>query len=214
MKDITRLFFDIETGIAPDADLFKPNFTAPKKNKDGTDNKKDKTIEEQETEWRSKLALSPLTGQVLMVGINGIGGMYMDYIGNTNTQNEQCLLANVVSIINKRDLIIGHYIKDFDLPFIINRSRKYGLNTTGLGYVKGGRWYWSEKIIDLKELWTFSKYGEHISLNNMAKFFGLEVKDETIGKNFQQVFESDIEKAIAYCKHDVELTKEIYERLK
>ena len=127
---------------------------------------------------------------------------------------EYDLLLDCISVINENDLIIGHYIKSFDLPFIINRCRKHGITPPNVGYMARGRWVWNENVIDLADLWTFNKYGEYISLNNMAKYFGLKPKDETIGKNFEQVFNEDIEKAIAYCKHDIELTKQIYERLK
>ena len=35
MKDIKRLFIDIETSKAPDAELFEPEYKEPKRNKDG-----------------------------------------------------------------------------------------------------------------------------------------------------------------------------------
>ena len=210
MKDIKRLFVDIETGLSPDYELFKPEFKAPKKNKDGTENKRDKSIEEQETEWKSKLALSPLTGQVLMVCFdNGNDFGVNQYEGCP----EKEVLDYTIDCLNNHDLIIGHYIKSFDLPFIINRCRKHGIKPPQVGYHKGSKWYWNDNVIDLRDLWTLGKYNEHISLNNMAKYFGLETKDEEIGKNFQQVFETDIDKAIEYCKHDVELTKQIYAKL-
>jgi len=209
------LFIDIETGTAPDADLFKPEFKAPKINKDGTQSKTSKSIEQQEADWKSECALSPLTGQVLMVGycednkeVNAYSvGMYL-------FETEEKLLSPLVGSLNEADLIIGHYIKDFDLPFIINRCRKHGITPPDLMHKVHGRQYWKEGIIDLRDLWTLGKYNEHISLNNMAKYFGFKPKDETIGKCFQEIFETDIDKAIEYCKHDVELTKLIYERLK
>jgi DNA polymerase elongation subunit (family B) len=212
MKDIKRLFIDLETGLSPDYELFKPEFKQPRLKKDGTPYADSKTIDEQETEWKSKLALSPLTGQVLMIGYDYEKGAQIDLVDGVQTEYD--ILNWSVANLNNHDLIIGHYIKDFDLPFIINRCRKHGITPPDLMNKVHGKWYWKEHIIDLRDLWTLGKYNEHISLNNMAKYFGLPVKDETIGKNFEQVFKEDIEKAIAYCKHDVELTKQIYEKLK
>lgn len=218
ISETKKLFIDIETGLAPDANLFEPKYKEPRMKKDGTPYADSKTIEEQKVEWESKCALSPLTGQVLMVGYHHSD---TTFTVNQTTPNkdkpkglsEEILLIDCVSYLNNADLIIGHYIKDFDLPFIINRCRKHGITPPNVGYRKGSKWYWNENVIDLRDLWTLGKYNEHISLNNMAKYFGLIPKDETIGENFQQVFDTDIERAIQYCKYDVELTKQIYAKL-
>jgi DNA polymerase elongation subunit (family B) len=223
MTDIKRLFIDIETGKSPDYEIFKPDFKPPKINKDGTQSKTSKSIEQQESDWKNTLALSPLTGQVLMIGYEWCAeGVYTEWqcSNEDETINEQNLLVECASMINRSDLIIGHYIKQFDLPFIIQRCRKHGITPPQIGYTKGSKWYWNENVIDLSELWLMgNNYGSdgsraYISLNKMAKFFGFEVKDETIGAKFEETFNEDIEKAIAYCKHDVELTKQIYEKLK
>ena len=217
ITDTKILFIDIETSASPDCDLFKPTFKEPRTTQKGEMDKRDKSIEEQEQNWKSNCALDPLTGQVLMVGYNYLDESSIDFIKNPALAyevDEAMLMRMAVDNITRADLVIGHYLKSFDLPFIINRCRKHGITRPEIGYMSKGRWYWSEKVIDLRDLWTLGQYNEHISLNNMAKYFGLEPKDEEIGKNFQQVFESDLEKAIGYCKHDVELTKEIYNKLK
>ncbi len=212
ISETKRLFLDIETGKSPDYALFEPKYKEPKKNKDGTDSKTSKSIEQQKADFENSCALSPLTGQVLMVGMDyGFGEVDITYMDELN---EAIVLASILPVIETADLIIGHYIKDFDLPFIINRCRKHGITPPDLMRNVRGKWYWKEHIIDLRDLWTLGKYNDHISLNNMAKYFGLTPKDETIGESFEQVFNTDIEKAIAYCKHDVELTKQIYEKLK
>jgi predicted PolB exonuclease-like 3'-5' exonuclease len=211
MKETKRLFIDIETGKAPDANLFEPKYKEPRLKKDGTPYADSKTIDEQRAEWESECALSPLTGQVLLICFdNGNDFWAMQEDGF----KERDVLSYTVDCLSEHDLIIGHYIKDFDLPFIINRCRKHGITPPDLMNKVHGKWYWKEHIIDLRDLWTLGKYNEHISLNNMAKYFGLPVKDETTGKNFEQVFNEDINNAIEYCKHDVELTKQIYEKLK
>lgn len=215
MKDIKRLFIDIETGKAPDCELFMPELKEPRITQKGEVDKRDKSIEEQKSDWLNKCALSPLTGQVLMVGWGENNLTIEAYsVGDYLFETEEKLLKAVSVALNGNDLIIGHYIKSFDLPFIINRCRKHGIKPPNVGSMVKGRWYWRENIIDLADLWTFNKYGEYISLNNMAKYFGLEVKDENIGKNFEEVFNTDLQRALEYCKHDIALTKQIYERLK
>jgi len=213
-SEVKRLFIDIETGLSPDYELFKPEFKDPRVTQKGEVDKRDKTIEEQETEWKSKLALSPLTGQVLMIGYNYVNSPCLDYVGKGSHSDEKQLLLDADSILCSADLIIGHNIKDFDLPFIVNRCRKHGITPPKIGYHKGSKWYWNDNVIDTMELWGAGKWKDMVSLNNLCKYFGIPVKDESIGKNFQQIFETDIEKAIEYCKGDVERTKLIYERLK
>ena len=213
ISNTKTLIIDLETGKAPDFKLFEPKYKEPKKNKDGTDSKKNKSIEEQKADFENDCALSPLTGQVLVIGMNNDRALetYCNWI--SKSFDEYDILLDCVNVLNESDLIIGHYIKDFDLPFIINRCRKHGITPPDVGGFFRGRWQWKENVIDLKDLWTFGKHNEHISLNNMAKYFGLVPKDETIGESFEQVFNEDIEKAIAYCKYDVELTKQIYNKL-
>ena len=213
ISETKRLFLDIETGKSPDYALFEPKYKEPKKNKDGTDSKTSKSIDQQKADFENSCALSPLTGQVLMVGMDFRSEDDIEYQG-LGCDEKTLLEITVNSYINCADIVIGHYIKEFDLPFIVNRCRKHGITPPSVGGFYKGRWQWNANIIDLKDLWTFGKFGEYISLNNMAKYFGLEPKDETIGESFEQVFNTDIEKAIAYCKHDIELTKQIYKKLK
>src|ERR1019366_8408715 len=66
MKPDRLLILDIETGPAVDADKFIPEFKAPGNLKDPE--KIAAAVAEKEKEWRDCLALSPLTGQVLVVG--------------------------------------------------------------------------------------------------------------------------------------------------
>lgn len=216
MKDIKRLFIDIETGKSPDYQLFEPKYKKPKINKDGSISANSKSIEEQRADFESKCALSPLTGQVLMIGYSNSRAeeIYCNWLNDETELSEYDILLDCANVLNEHDLIIGHYIKSFDLPFIINRCRKHGITPPDIYTKYRGKFYWKENVIDLRDLWNLNNYNEHISLNNMAKYFGLKPKDETIGENFEQVFNEDIEKAIEYCKYDVELTKEIYERLK
>lgn len=47
MKDIKKLFVDIETGRATDYELFTPTFKEPKRNKDRSISANSKYIEQQ-----------------------------------------------------------------------------------------------------------------------------------------------------------------------
>lgn len=209
------LYLDLESGKAPDYKLYEPIFKQPRTTQKGEPDKRDKTVEEQRTEWESKLALSPLTGQILCYSyawndedINA--GWYIK-----DEVSEKEMLSLLVTYIFKADIIIGHYIKDFDLWFIANRCRKHGIAFPYKHYSKyKGKFSWQETVIDIADIWAMGKHKEYISLNNLAKFFGLEQKDSDIGKNFEQVFKEDIDKAVEYSKHDIFLTRGIYKKLR
>lgn len=210
MKPTKILFIDIETSKAPDYELFKPEFKEPK-------DKRSKSIEEQQISWESGLALSPLTGQVLCCGISADDeiNVYQQQDQDIITINECDILGGITEQIAKADLIIGHNIKDFDLWFIYNRCRKHGITFPDKLYSKyKGRFNWNDCVIDTMDLWSCGKYKEYISLNNLAKYFGLKPKDSNISKNFEEVWNTDREKAIEHCRYDVELVKQIYNKLK
>jgi DNA polymerase elongation subunit (family B) len=205
---INKLFFDIETGRADDYELFMPEFKEPK---DG----RSKSIEQQRADWESKLALSPLTGQVICYGYSqNDNDIHVGYIEEDEVSEKEILSLICEVYLTEADLIIGHNIKDFDLWFIYNRCRKHGITFPNKLYSSyRGRFTWNEHIIDTAELWGCGKYKEYISLDNLAKYFGLDGKDNNISKNFEQVWIEDRDKAIEHTKNDVLLAKQIYEKL-
>ncbi len=213
MKDVNRLFLDIETIPADNCNLFKPVFTEPRLTKKNEPDKRDKTVEEQESEWRNKLALSPLTGQIACYGYIKSDGAKAGY--QEHDVGEKDLLGLLVEYIKEADFIIGHFVKDFDLPFIFNRCRKYGIEFPHKHYSKyKGKFSWKDSVICTNELWNCGKYPiGKVSLNNLAKFFGLQQKDESVSENFAGVWFADRERAVQHAIKDVILTKQVYERL-
>jgi len=197
------IFFDIETGPLPEDQIshLMPEFSAPSNYKD--DAKIAANIEEQKKSWLDKLALSPLTGEVLAIGIIRDNEFYLI----SNIEGEAHLLSTFwdaitdrLAIINK---LIGFNSNRFDLPFLIRRS---WLNRVPIPpTVIVGR-YLNSHFIDLLEMWQCGDRQSSISLDRLSKYFGLEGKNGD-GKFFHELWKTDREQAIKYLENDLYLTK-------
>ena len=106
--------------------------------------------------------------------------------------------------------LVGHNIIDFDIRYLMNWSSYNGIKVpsflTPFGRGKGR--YYPDVFVDTQIINGLGKYGEMISLGNLAKAYGLSGKEGN-GKFFYQMNRSD---QIEYLTKDVELVLEIYRR--
>lgn len=113
----------------------------------------------------------------------------------------------------KRDLIIGHNLLEFDLPFIYKRSIINAVRpSVNLCFAR----YRSQPIFDTMREWE--KWGRKmISLDKLAKILGLESSKKN-GLNGSKIYDyycaSKHEEIAEYCLRDVEVTREIFYRMK
>lgn len=200
--------FDIETGPINLADRiqFEPRFDPPGNIKDPA--KIEVAIEKKRAAWLGKAALSPLTGQVLAVGIKHVGH-----------DDEEILLGDEAEILKGFWGIveshwpmwwIGHNIHDFDLPFLVRRSWKHNV-AVPTPFWKDRRW--DTGFVDTMKLWGCGVYGDRVSLDNLGKHLGVGQKNGS-GKFFSELFESDPEAALAYLRNDLALTEAVWLKLK
>jgi DNA polymerase elongation subunit (family B) len=112
-----------------------------------------------------------------------------------------------------RDLIIGHNVFDFDLPFIYKRSVIQRVHpAVDLPFTR----YRSQPIFDTMHQWNKWSPRKFVSLDRLAKVLGLESsKGQGIdGRLVYDRFCEGCHKEIAdYCLRDVELVREIYYRM-
>ena len=106
--------------------------------------------------------------------------------------DEQTILADFWSYLRnfdtRRDLIIGHKILDFDLPFVVQRSIIKSVRPTVDFYF--GK-YKKAPILDTMREWDCWKWGGATSLKKIAYALGLEnPKTEDIdGGKVQEAFD-------------------------
>jgi 3'-5' exonuclease len=113
----------------------------------------------------------------------------------------------------KLDLIIGHNVYDFDLPFLYKRSVIQGVRpSVRLNFAR----YRSRPIFDTMKEWELWAWRPGIKLEELAQVLQLGItKTEGMdGGCIYDRFREGCHQEIAdYCLRDVELAREIYYRL-
>lgn len=112
-----------------------------------------------------------------------------------------------------RDLIIGHNIYDFDLPFLYKRSVVQCVRpSVRLNFAR----YRSQPIFDTMKEWELWAWRPSIKLEELAEVLqlGMTKTEGMDGGCIYDRFREGCHQEIAdYCLRDVELTREIYYRL-
>jgi 3'-5' exonuclease len=113
----------------------------------------------------------------------------------------------------RRDLIIGHNIYEFDLPFLYKRSVILKVQpSVRLSFAR----YRSRPIFDTMKEWELWAWRPGIKLEELAEVLqlGMSKTDGMDGDCIYDRFREGCHREIAdYCMRDVELTREIYYRL-
>jgi len=109
------------------------------------------------------------------------------------------------SFENKQNLLCGHNIKEFDIPYI---ARRMLINTMILPKSLNlmGKKPWEVPHLDTLELWKFGDYKHFTSLKLLTEVLGIPSPKEDIdGSQVRDVFyeENDLNRIKTYCEKDV-----------
>lgn len=224
----TTIIFDIETGSQP-ADILADQIPAFDPAEVKTGNLKDPALiaakveqarEKHQADFFAKAALSPATGTVVAIGIvvisNGQAqGFTIKFADGDEAATIDTLWELYRAHYGKNVTFVGHNILDFDLPFLVNRSRILGLNLPPrLFSYKGGRIYWNDIFVDTRVLWLLGrKPTDTVSnLDHCAGAFGLGKKTGS-GADFARLAIEDRPAASEYLTQDLSLTLKLATRL-
>ena len=105
--------------------------------------------------------------------------------------------------------LVGFNIFGFDLPFLFRRSWKHRL-AIPFGLRRGR--YWSDQLVDLRDVWQLGDRQARGSLDSIAKHFDVGAKNGD-GKAFAELWQSDRKQAEAYLRNDIELTAKVADAL-
>jgi hypothetical protein len=113
-----------------------------------------------------------------------------------------------------RDLIIGHNVMDFDLPFLYKRSR---INRVSPGIHLNFARYRHAPIYDTMREWShWNPHAGLISLAHLAAVLGVDMT-KTEGMDGSRVYDEFLagnhELIADYCIQDVKLVRAIYYRM-
>lgn len=159
-------------------------------------------------------ALSPVTGRVLAIGLVRDGEVIIDDgrpsadadLEESILQNFWELFAEIRSDGNK---MIGWNIANFDVPFLVWRSAKLGVEMCPGVY--RGKWL-SDSFVDLMNYWPsmhspWKGKSAWLGAKDAARFLGCSrPADEIEGKDFWRYFlgsKDEQSKAIRYLENDV-----------
>lgn len=115
----------------------------------------------------------------------------------------------------RRDVIVGHNILGFDLPFLYRRSMICGVKPS-FELLKGKPWDIADYIYDTMNRWQMGNFREFVGLEELALAFGLNCpkKGAVNGTNLLEAFHDGRHQEIReYCLKDVLCTRELYYRM-
>jgi hypothetical protein len=112
-----------------------------------------------------------------------------------------------------RDLVVGHNVFDFDLPFLYKRSVIQRVRpSVELPFTR----YRSRPVFDTMHQWNKWSPRKFVSLDRLAKVLGLESsKGQGISGSlvYDRFCEGCHQEIADYCMRDVELVRAIYYRM-
>jgi hypothetical protein len=171
-------------------------------------------------EFKSRAALSPLTGRVLAIGYRAIdkAQVAIDH-GEQGDEGEAGLLAR---FWNKYDKcrkqqggprkMVGWNVFGFDLPFLIRRSWLHGVAVPSSVMDPNWKWFDQNVFADLMLRFAVGEWKGNVKLDVAAKFLGCGSKNGD-GAMFGELWVSDRAKAIEYLTNDLNLTAGVAQRM-
>ncbi|MBI4022941.1 ribonuclease H-like domain-containing protein [Candidatus Berkelbacteria bacterium] len=124
---------------------------------------------------------------------------------------EPAMLTQFWQMVAKASLFIGHNILEFDLPFIYKRSIIHGIKPSHqLSFAR----YRSSPIFDTMREWD-NWSTPSTSLDQLAKILGLASSKQGMDGSlvYAAYLKGQHQAVYDYCARDVELTRQIYQRL-
>lgn len=113
--------------------------------------------------------------------------------------------------------VMGHNIKNFDLPFICKRALIHKTDRTLPQTPDFEAKPWTLRALDTSEIWAFAgKGGSYASLDELCYLLGVESpKAEIDGSQVGDAYwrENRLDDIAEYCRRDVVATMQVYQSL-
>lgn len=224
MQKTNKLFFDIETLPAPEGSEEALRYLHERKMMKKAERYPDKEPETFE-DFLSQTGFDGAFGRVLVISYAVNDGPTQSIC---NPDNEKETIEKFWDVAAGVDLFVGHNIRDFDLPFIMQRSIILGVKPSWQIYQEPGKKPWEvEKYLDFARyrnlpifdtMWEWSRWVDRWSnknLEHLALAMGIPTPKEGIdGSQVAKFFEDGKVKDICdYCERDVETTRKVYKRM-
>jgi len=157
----------------------------------------------------AKGALDALTGQLVCIALLIDDGVRLTEVALAG-EDEVQILTEFWDTIRPTDVLVGHNVLEFDIPFIRQRSWILGIRPSR---VIDARRYYTVDVQDTMMLWTNWSFKKFITLDALGHALGCGQKSGH-GMDVAQWWASrDLESIRDYCLQDVRLTYRIHCRL-
>lgn len=168
--------------------------------------------------WMAENAEKALAEMVAKTSFDGLYGRVAciawqhddDEIMATDADDsERDAIARFYSYIANGSKFCGHNIAGFDLPFLKHRSIILGIKPPAsiMSAMNAKPW----EICDTMLMWSTDR-DKRVSLVKLLDAFGIE-HDDFDGSMVAEMWKTDRQKVIDYCRSDVALTRAVYKRL-
>jgi hypothetical protein len=111
-----------------------------------------------------------------------------------------------------KDIVIGHNVLNFDLPFLYKRSYVHGVKpTVELSFAR----YRNQPVFDTMQVWSGWDYRSFLSLSDLGGVLGVGAKMEGMngGCVYDCIINGEHDMVARYALQDVELVRAIYYRM-
>jgi DNA polymerase elongation subunit (family B) len=156
-----------------------------------------------------KGALDALTGRVVCVGVLIVDGRTIIERALIH-QDERHLIEQFWALLRPTDLLVGHNILDFDLPFLRQRSWILGIKPSRSIDM---RRYYTGDVVDTLQFWSNWSYRKMVKLDSLSQGLGCGAKTGN-GKDVADWWADGAFDTIGrYCLDDVRITHRVFCRL-
>jgi len=153
-----------------------------------------------------KGALDALTGRVVCVGMLIDDGTQLEELAITD-ENEVNILTKFWATIRPTDVIVGHNVHEFDIPFIRQRSWILGIRPSRTIDL---RKFYTADVWDSMQVWSNWAFKKFVSLDALGTALQCGQKSAH-GMDVAQWWAiRDLQAIAQYCLGDVRLTYLVY----
>lgn len=169
-----------------------------------------------EEAWR-KTSFDGAVGHICVIGLAFDDEPPISIYSPSWLQNETAILAELCMMIddrlaehpNQRPTFIGHNLIEFDLRFLFQRSVVLGIKPSR--HIPFSARPWDDGVFDTMMRWDGKN---RTGLDKITKALGLGGKGDIDGSMvWDYVRDGRIAEVAEYCRHDVELTRDLYRRM-
>lgn len=221
---MNKLYFDIETIPAAESSINDLKYLYERKKEKYEENKTEDSKKFPDfEEFYAKTGVDGSFGRIVCIGYAG-----NDKPAEAVSGDERAQLMKFWDLAGSADLLIGHNIRDFDLPFIIQRSIILGVRPTWQRYEETGipkfkvnkfldfARYRSCPIFDTMWEWNLwrDKY-ENKTIEHLALAMGIPTPKTGIdgSKVYDFYKKGKLDEIVAYCIRDVDTTRLVYKKM-